>query len=739
MKKRILAFAICIAMVFSLAGCGKQIAWVAEKYDSKAQKEQLNKTVIAENETLSLEWVRKNYSVALIDKQSGKRWEISSSKEGEPTVDEYGIPIKKHPELETAIAIEYVNDTSYTLENAYSYIDAVTNGKAKAEVIENGVRVEYYFKTAEIMVPVEYVLRDDSLAITVDPNKIQENDKKIASISITPYWCSTENNATDSYLFVPSGSGALVNTDERSQSGVIYSAPVYGRDQVMTMDDYVSTEKQVRLPVYGAKQGDKGTCAIIETASDSANISVKAGSATVGYSSVCANFQVRGYNENFGNSSMKNQDVYATSMVKTPMTVGFYPLLGEKASYSGMAEIYRNYLQDNGYLKEKVSDVPLSVTIVGGQMVSRSFLGLPYETLLPATTIKQAQEILKEIKENTNVDISAKLIGFGDTGLDLASYAGGFKLNSNLGSKKDLASLNTYCKENDIDLYIDFDLIRFKNSSSGFSNMFDVAQNTCLKVTELYEYNVATRSRMTDTKYYLLSRRYLVDGGEKLLKKIKNWSISGISFETLSQISYSDYSDQKSAKYYSKGNMSKDVIKIMSSAKEKYKIASTDANVYAALSSDIIYNAPSVSSGENVFSADVPFYQMVFKGYIPMTTESVNLASNEQTQILHSVEAGSGINYVVTSEYDNEFSDSSNYYFFGSKFSDLSDSLYSDINELSNYFDAIKNQGIKSHTILENGLRLTEFSNGIKVYVNYSENNLSSPLGEVSPNGFIWG
>ncbi len=739
MKKKILALVICITTVLSLAGCGKQVAWVAQKYDSKAEKKQLDKTVIAENETLSLEWVKKNYSVALVDKQSGKRWEISSSKEGVPTVDEYGIPIKRHPELETAISIEYVNDASYSLEAAYSYIDAVTNGKVRAEEIENGVRVEYYFKSAEIMVPVEYVLRKDSLAITVDPNKVQENDKKLASVSITPYWCSTENNSENSYLFVPSGSGALVNTDERSQAGVIYSASVYGRDQVMTMDDYTSTEKQIRLPVYGAKQDDKGTCAIIETAAESANIFVKAGSGTIGYSSVCAKFQLRGYNENFSNKAANNQDVYATSMVTTPMTVGFYPLLGEKASYSGMAEIYRNYLQNNGYLTKKVSDIPLSVTMVGGQMVSRSFLGVPYKTLLSATTLTQAQEILKEIKANTNVDISAKLIGYGATGLDLSSYAGDFEINSNLGNKKDLELLNKYCKDNDIDLYYDFDLVRLKNSSSGFSNMFDVAQNTCLKVTELYDYHVATRSRITDTKYYLLSRKYLVKGGEKLLKRIKNWSLSGVSFETLSQISYSDYSDQKSATYYSKGNIEKDVTAIMSSVKESYKVASTDANVYAALASDIIYDVPTISSGENIFSTDVPFYQMVFKGYIPMTTEAVNLASNEKKQILHSIEGGSGINYIVISKYDNEFSNSSNYYFFGSEFSNLKDSLYNNINELSDYFNAIQNQFITSHNILENGLRVTEFSNGIKVYVNYSKSSLSSPLGEVEPNGYIWG
>lgn len=738
MFKKILCFIFACLFTLSLCGCGKKVPWTANSFDTEVQKQKFSGNIIAENDKYSLEWVNNNCAISLIEKSTGKSWGVTPIKEGEPTVDEFGMPIKKNPRLESVLIVDYVNETSYALESVLSSTEVVSKGRVRTEKIDNGLKVEYYFDSIEVMIPVEYTLREDSVAITIDPAKIQENAKKIAAISIAPYWCSTENGSEDAYLFVPSGSGALVSTEETTQAGINYSAPIYGRDQAMTMDDYISPEKSVRLPVYGAKQGDKATCAIIENASESCNISVNAGAKNIGYSAVFATFQVRGYNKSFIAGGSNDQDVYASSMVKTPLTIGYYPLTENNANYSGIANTYKNYLNVNKLLNEKREDVALGVTIVGGKMVNRSFAGIPYKTLLPATTLKEAKKILEDISKKTDMKISAKLIGFGESGLDLENYAGGFQINKNLGSKRDLKELNDYCNENGIDLYFDFDLVRLKNSSSGFSSLFDVTQNTCYKVADLYEYSLSSRSRISDTKYNLLSRKYLVDGAEKLMKKTDSWSLTGISLETLTSLSYSDYADQTSAEYYSKANFGKDVTEIINTVTKKYKVASYDANAYSAYNSDIIYNAPNSSSKENIFSVDIPFYQMVFKGYVPMISEPLNLAIESRENVLKAVESGSGLGYVLTNTYDNEFSDSDSYYFFGSKYVDLSESLESNITELKDYYKNVKSKEIIGHEILENGLHLTEFTDGVKVYVNYTEKSLTSPLGEVEPYDFVW-
>lgn len=739
MINRIICIVLVLLLAVSVTGCSSKVIWTANEFDTEAKKSKYKQTVIAENENFRLEWSQNNCSIALFDKEKGYRWGTTPVKDGEPTVDEFGMPIKKNPILESAIVLDYVNAASYGLETLFSATESVKNGRVIAKKIENGIRVEYYFDSVEIMIPLNYILRDNGVAVVLNPKEIQENENMVAAISLLPYWCSTENKSNDAYLFVPSGSGALVSTKETTASGINYSASVYGRDQSVDYEDYAVIEKAVRLPVYGAKQGETATCAIVETGSEMANISVNAGSTSIGYSAVYSSFQLRSYNESKLTGSANVQDVYAKSMADTLITVGYYPLTNDNANYSGMADTYRNYLKQQGFLDTKCKSIPLSVTIVGGQMVNRSFLGIPYQTLLPATTLSEAQEILEDISTKTDSKISAKLIGFGETGLDLGDYAGGFKISNNLGNKKDLNSLNQYCEENDIDLYFDFDLVRFKNSSSGFSTLFDVAQNACYKITDLYDYNVATRSRIQDTKYNLLAREFLLKGAKILEKKIADWSLSGVSLETLTSLIYSDYSYRESAKYHSKSNMGVDVNDIIGNLKKNYKIAAYDANAYAAVLADIIYDAPIYSAKQNIFSEDVPFYQMVFKGYVNMTAGSNNLSSETRKHLLNVIESGCGINYVVTANYDNEFADSNTYYFFGSKYSDIKDDIEATSNSLLNYYNAIGNATFVSHKILGNGIREIVFDNGVRVYINYSDTSVSTPLGEVESMDFLWG
>ena len=75
----------------------------------------------------------------------------------------------------------------------------------------------------------------------------------------------------------------------------------------------------------------------------------------------------------------------------------------------------------------------------------------------------------------------------------------------------------------------------------------------------------------------------------------------------------------------------------------------TSANIYAAVAADIITDVPVSSDKGYAFVEDVPFYAMVFKGYVPMTTESINLAISPEKAILGAVEGGIGLNYTLTS------------------------------------------------------------------------------------------
>lgn len=745
LKKRILALILSIMLVFTLVACSSTNAvWVNPQFDEKVMSKKLpNDQIVAENDKYQLVWVASNCSVAMIDKETGNRYETTPRKEGEPTVDEYGMPIKKNPQLESAVIVKYLNPKTGVEEQALSATSAVSNGRVVATTINNGVKVEYYFDDIDVMIPLEYVLREDSMAVSIDPKNIQEMEKHVISVSVLPFICSAENDVENCYLFVPSGSGALIKNQTVSQAGVTYTTPLYGKDLAAVITDVNTNEKVARLPVYGVKNGDNGICAIIEDGTAHASFTANVGSSSIKYSSIYATYIFRGHSRNTVQliESRKTRNIYCESMAEDPMTVAFYPLKGDKASYTGMAEVYKNKLKENGKLTA-TDDSSLSLTFVGGTMISKSFLGVPYKDLLPATTLSDVKEILSDLREKTDLKINAKLYGFGVTGVEDSKYAGGLIINKNLGNEKQLAELNDYCKAHNIDLYFDFDLMTLKKSSMGYSTFFDVAYNSLSKPADGYKFAAATRGKIDDTKFQYLNRALLMDGAKKMLSKTSNWSLTGISLADITSKTYSDYSAKDSVKYYTKGKMDSDVADIMNEVKKTRKVASYEANDYAAILSDVIFGAPVRSSGERIFKEDVPFYQMIFKGYVPMSGEYINNASDKADTILRMVESGCGLGYIVTKEYHNEFIENHGYEFFGSKYDDISEGMVTLLSEynLEDYYEAVNGQEIVSNTTLENGLRETVFSNGVKVYVNYTDTALVPPWGgpEIEAGHFAW-
>lgn len=737
MARKVVCLLFAVLMIFNLTACSQKTSKQSNSFDKDKVSNLLkNGEIIAQNESFALEWVSTSCSVVLLDKKTGARWGTAPTKEGEPELDSLGLPIKKHPQLESVLTIGVFDYSTMVEEEMLSYTSCVKNGRVNAKTVEDGIRVEYYFDDAEIMIPLVYTLREDSVSVSIDTKNIQENDKVVTYISIAPFWCLVENDKDDTYLFHPSGSGALIDGNTISASGITYSPQVYGDDPVVRKTKDETTEKSVRLPVYGAKTDYGAICAIIENASESAIIEAKVGSSAIGYSSVYTKFLVRGYSSNLVNFMKgleKNVELFSQNRIETTATVSFYPLSGEDANYTGMAKTYKNYLKTNGLLN-KSEETVLNLTFVGGVMVKKSFLGIPYEGLLAATTISDVEEILKEISQKTKTKINVRLIGFGDTGLNNSNYAGGFAINSKLGSLSDLEQLNDYCKSNSIKLYFDFDLITLKNSSSGFSSLFDTAYSPLNKIADIYEYDIATRRTVKETKYNLLKRENLFSGADKLYDEIENWDIDGISLATLSNIAYSDYSDSKDSRYYSKNAFGNDTSKIMSKFSKKYNIAVSDANAYSVSFADVIFDAPSTSSQENIFSEDIPFYQMVFKGFVAMSGDNINQVSNSNQQFLKTVESGCGLAYMVTQEYHNDFIDHKGYEFFNSKYSDISKSIIDDFERISDYYNAIEGSQIISHTILDNGLRETVFDNGVKVYVNYTDIKIDG----VEAGDFMW-
>ena len=739
MLKKCLSLLIILILCLSVTGCsGKAKVIKPYLFNENLQTNNIASVIAAENEKFQLSWDSENRRVLLTDKADGYVYSnIPNELLNEEDTSEMRSDL--YLKIFSSITIDCIRTETYEVKTGYGS-EVIDDGDFSVSQIDNGIRVTYIFKDLKVSVPVQYVLFDDGIRIKVDPTKIAEEGKEyfIHTIAVAPFMCSAKNMTENSYILYPSGSGALVYMDTESDISSVYSSEIYGTDGMSDRKTWAeeSNEEAIKMPVYGSKFGNRGMFAIVDGAAESGTIILDAFNKHVGYSTVYSEFSLRG-ETNVSNKFLlgaENSMKYADALNLTEISVSFYPLKNEEASYAAMANIYREYLADNGFTRKEDSK-DLTVKLLGGAMIDASVLGVPTRRFFATTTLDEANEIVEEITKSTGANLNVDLVGYGESGMHISEIAGGFTVEKKLGGKKDLKSFVKALKEKGNNVFFDFDIIGINNSGSGFSATTDVAVTTTKQKFGKIKYRLAT-DNSDGTLFYFISRNKIVDVADKMINKAKDFGLDAVALDSASNLAYSDYSNQK---YYSKAGMSDDISTIFKKcAESKLNVMANDANSYAAMNADVIVDVPLTSSKHDAFKYDIPFYQMVFSGYVPMYSSSLNLTNNENELLLRSIEAGVSLSYTIMKNYNGLLKKEFDFY-HSVCYDDLKDTIFNTYKATSGYYESIKGSEISEHHILQNGLRKTVFSNGVTVYVNYGEAQVDTPLGAVESGSFVYG
>ena len=622
--------------------------------------------------------------------------------------------------------------------DTFTSFEQLENGATVAcKKIKNGIRVTYFFERYKIAVPVEYTLREDSLNVAIDGNTILEDgtDYKLVSVTLTPNFCSIKNDVPDGYVFVPSGCGALMYAKETSDGVRKYSGEVYGEDAArQTPTDFVDDEA-VRLPVFGVSGGGRALLGIIEEGAGAAVIDAQAGNERLGYSNVGATFYVRGYDKFFFTYHGKPQGTTRRindNISPVRMSVGYYPLTGEDAGYAGMAKRYREYLfSHNSLSKSKTEQTSYSVSFLGGTGITKSVLGIPKKEIVSLTTFSQADEIVSKMSEEGLETPVVRLVGFGDNGVRPGSIAGGKGLLSVYGSQSELASLlKKYPKT-----FLDYDIVRFSKSGNGFS-LSDTAKTA---IQYKAEHFAVTPTRVMDEEnpYYIISRQKLESAADAAIKKAEKYQNRQISLSTLGTTSFSDYASDD---YINKNKIEDDVATILKKVKGAAdRIAVSGANAYAATTADVIFDTASTAGNYSAFDAEIPFYQMVFHSYKTMYSEAVNVCENADAAVARSMAYGMGASFLITADYVKDSDDLGEYPLYATVFDDNREIIKKAM--LSSGFSEIYKEtadaAFVAYQLPENGVSVSVYENGIKIYVNHTNSEKDSPAGKLAAYSFL--
>lgn len=725
-----LVMALCLIAV-CFAGCGKEA--VKNPYKSYGEKI-LESRVLASNDNYELAW-DSNAKAVLYKTKDGKYWSdiyyegYLDGSVGTNGMSPISITVFNNKTL------EWSTITSGSVMDLY-----LDDGRKAANIycgaIDNGIRVYYFFEQYKIAVPIDYVLKDDHIEISVNSADILEDGKdyKLISVGFMTNFGAVKNDKSAN-IFVPTGTGAIINCAEDVDGIKEYTGTIYGDDITnrVPMDKIDNTA--LRMPVFGSYNAEKGLLAIIDSAMGSATLTVNASNDRIGYSTVSPEFYVRGYDtfrreyygQNTGVTSTKrpNDDISNQTF-----KVLYYPLFGDEANYNGMAKKYQSYLVDKGLLtKTNTVSSPYSITLLGGTNTTKSFFGIPYKKISPLTTFTAAKSILEKLNKDIGVLPQVRLLAYGDNGLRPGIIAGGSKYPSEYGSKKDLLSLVDYCKNTN--LFLDFDIITYSKSGNGFSLSGDVAKTAIGYKAERFP-TTPTRVQDKENSYYALGRDSLAKAAEKALKKADKYSASAVSLSTLGMYAYSDYKDNT---YINRNLIEAEAKAILDNAKKQgYVTAVADANAYAAAAADVVFDVPLTSGEYDVFSYDVPFYQMVFSSYKSLYSDPVNGEANLDRAIAKSVAYGMGLGYYITDGYVDNSDDLGEYKLYQTVFDDNDEKIKKTLidDDFISIYNKVNGAALVNYK-LSKGLAKSVFSNGVVIYTNLSNNVVKSPVGNLQP------
>ena len=271
---------------------------------------------------------------------------------------------------------------------------------------------------------LEYTFNEDgTLSVRLPSNSIVFDETEYILKSITPLqFFGAANFQNDGYLFLPDGSGSIIEFGDFRSSNVALSSALsfYGND--FCYSEITGAHKQpLTMPVYGVAStkdpaGNKvglGYFAILEEGSSMAQINVKYASKSFREGTIYTTFtpyptdrfdlsdtvSVGGNTSYTIVSESKYSGSYVTRYVMLSDNCK-YNDQSYSATYIGMASYYRNYLVANGTLtalENTSNDLPLYLEALGSLEVVEKILTFPVNVSKPITTFEDIASIYKDL------------------------------------------------------------------------------------------------------------------------------------------------------------------------------------------------------------------------------------------------------------------------------------------------------------------------------------------------------
>lgn len=625
--------------------------------------------------------------------------------------------------------VTYV-DAKNQSANANSVVASVNRGTYEITKIENGVKVVYDFSRDKegFKIPVEYTISDNnSFKAEIIVSEIEEySTQRIMSISLIPHF-GAGSIEDEGYLFVPDGSGAIIEFNNNQGHRTEYSRPVYGRDQSVSMGVSYTVMQQQTLPVFGIVNNDAGFVAVIEGSDADVNATASSTKRSA-HNYVYASFEMRkkdSYTMKEGNWDAKMLTLIGQMPFNSAnFSVEYFFLDEDDVSYSGMAREYREYLVDvYGFSKKTFEEeMPLYMEVYGAVTKHGNFLGVPTKEVVAMTTYAELANMLKEAAEVGITNTVVDYVGWQKGGPNV-KVPTNLKYESKLGGKSGYQELLKVAEELNSTIFNRVEFVYVEEAGNGYTKSSLVAKSAGRTPIQKFIYSLGSGTKNTKaTTTFYVSTRLFDEILEKFSKNYTKLGLTNLSFESLGNTVYSDF---RTKEYYDINAQVEIISANIAELKEEgMSLLMNQPNEYAMVYADYLSNVASFSSQFLMTDYAVPFVQTVLHGWVSYSAPAISESGDIEEAFLKTIETGSSLMFIFTAKETSQLRDSGYNFLYASDYSiwlDTAAEMYKKVNEALGDLQDVE---IQNHRRVQKEVFETVYADGTSIVVNYSDNDV---------------
>lgn len=609
---------------------------------------------------------------------------------------------------------------SYYIYNAdngeYTIIEesllASKDSTSTYELIDNGFEARLYFGKSKVELTLRVYLKDNYLQVEIPNDSIKENQYQLRSIKVYQFMGAVFENSVPGYIFVPDGSGALIRYQGLNVHTDTYNFQYYGNDE--TINPETENEPILAFPVTGVVQGinQHAFMTIVEDGAEYANFSVSPAKNNLRFYFSFNEFRYRNlYRTPRSESQADNQtgtQVTQDNLNHCNVVIKYRFLENENANYVGMAKAYQDYLLSTERLDNhlnKNSEVSLMIEVIGGEKKA----GFIFDEYLVLTNLNELSNILSTLGNDlSNMTVIYK--GFTKGG----ATSSGLEYNqlySKLGSKGEYQNLLTTLDLSHSSIY--FYLDHTKVYEEGKFNLYK-------DITQRINQNFLFAQGIEKNYYYVSPQRIKLQYLDSIKSLLKN-NITSYAVDTVGYQLYSDFKDKENA--VERDNM----IEIIQSMFEESPTSQVlyRPNDYLLKYTESYLNMPLSSSRYRIYSDSVPFMSYVLAGVMDSYSPFMNFSSFGTTDLLKMVDYNIYPSYIITEKSAYLLQDTELGQIYSSSFGTWKETMVYQTRFVKDALDSIRGSHVLSRVTIESGFYRVSYSNGVQIYINYTNNPLT--------------